>query len=91
MNAAQTSHHRVIAAGCRSQPARLAAFSRLASSRSTASLMKPATGSFSSSTESIRSRVPFGKRAGICSSLICVLPMATNIDDITYCYKPSFC
>jgi hypothetical protein len=35
----------------------------------------------------MRSRVPSGNRAGICSSLICMRPMAMTIDDITYCYK----
>jgi hypothetical protein len=49
--------------------------SRLFSSRSTASRMKPARDSFSSKTRSIRSSVPPGRRAGICSSLICFRPM----------------
>lgn len=67
-------------------------FSRLLSSFSTASLMKLARFSFASRsrTRSMRSSVPPGNRAGVCSSLICFRPMLTTIDDITYCYKGGF-
>lgn len=64
--------------------------SRLFNSLSTASRMKAAMDSFSIKTRSIRSLVPPGSRAGICSSLICVRPMPGVIDDITYCYKRRF-
>lgn len=62
-------------------------FSRRLSSRSTASRINAARDSLSSKTRSIRSSVPPIRRAGICSSLICLRPMPGVIDDITYCYK----
>lgn len=51
--------------------------------------MKAATGSPSSRTASILSRVPFGSRAGICSpgSLICLRPTRGLIEDITFVVK----
>lgn len=56
----------------------LDAFSRLFSSRSTAARKKPARLSLSSRTASIRASVPSTSRAGICSSLICFLPMTAK-------------
>lgn len=67
-------------------------FSRLLSSFSTASRRKSERFSLlsGSKTRSMRSSVPPGNRAGICSSLICFRPMPWVIDDITYCYKGVF-
>lgn len=65
--------------------------SRFFSSFSTACRMRSERFSPSSSTSSMRSSVPSGKRAGVCSWLICRLPMAGRIDDITNCNKPYFC
>jgi hypothetical protein len=41
----------------------------------------------SSRTALMRSLVPSGNLAGICSKLICGLLMVRRIADITYCYK----
>lgn len=73
----------------RSTPHLSLAFSLRLSSRSTASRMKAAMGSPAASTASIRARVPFGSRAGICSSgsLICFLPTPDFIEDITFIVK----
>ncbi len=38
----------------------------------------------------MRSIVPSGKRPGICSELICVLPMGVYIGDIRYLGKAAF-
>jgi len=64
-------------------------FSRRFSSFSTASRRKSERFSFvsGSRTRSMRSSVPPGNLAGICSSLICFRPMRDILDDITYCYK----
>jgi hypothetical protein len=67
--------------------------SRLFSSLSTASLMRSERFSPSSRAESMRSSVPSGNRAGVCSWLIWGRPrlaMTRTLDDITNCYKPYF-
>jgi len=64
-------------------------FSRLSSSRSTASRMKSERFSFSASTASMRAIVPARNRPGVCSSLIFGLPTPVRISDITFSSKQS--
>ena len=63
-------------------------FSRLSSSRSTASRMKSERFSLSASTASMRAIVPARKRPGVCSSLIFGRPTPWRVSDITFSAKP---
>ena len=63
-------------------------FSRLSSSRSTASRMKSERFSLSASTASMRAMVPARKRPGVCSSLIFGRPTPWRVSDTTFSAKP---
>lgn len=66
----------------------LPVFSRLSSSRSTASRMKSDRFSLPVSRASMRASVPARKRPGVCSSLILGRPTLGRISDITFSAKP---